>query len=52
MIEADPVTGELTLTLRLEESEDLVNWDPVGDVFTRKIILSEENRFYRFSVEN
>ncbi|NRB43835.1 MAG: hypothetical protein HRU47_03415, partial [Verrucomicrobiales bacterium] len=52
MIEADPVTGELTLTLRLEESEDLVTWDPVGDVFTRKIILSEGKKFYRFSVQD
>ena len=52
LIEADQVTGELTLTLRLEKSEDLINWDPIGDVFTRKIILSEGNKFYRFSVGN
>ncbi|MCH2026708.1 MAG: pentapeptide repeat-containing protein, partial [Verrucomicrobiales bacterium] len=51
MIEADPLTGELTLTLRLEESDDLINWDPVGDVFTRKILLPEDKRFYRFSIE-
>ena len=50
LLEADPLTGDLILTLCLEESEDLVTWDPIEDVFTRKIALPEGKKFYRFSV--
>ena len=51
LLEADPLTGDLTLTLCLEESEDLVTWDLVEDVFIRKITLPEGKKFYRFSTK-
>ena len=51
LLEADPLTGDLILTLCLEESADLVTWDPVEDVYTRKIALPEGKNFYRFSVK-
>ena len=51
LLEADPLTGDLILTLCLEESADLVTWDPIEDVYTRKIALPEGKKFYRFSVK-
>ena len=42
--------GEVTLSLRIEQSEDLSHWTPVEGVIKRTLPLPEGKRFYRFAL--
>ncbi len=42
--------GEVTLSLRIEESEDLSHWTPVEEVIKQTLPLPEGKRFYRFAL--
>ena len=42
--------GKVTLSLRIEQSEDLSHWTPVDEVITRTFPIPEGKRFYRFAL--
>ncbi len=42
--------GELTLSLRIEQSEDLFHWTPVEELIKHTLPVPEGKRFYRFAL--
>ena len=42
--------GEVTLSLRIEQSEDLLNWTPVEEVIKHTFPIPDNKRFYRFAL--
>jgi 16S rRNA U516 pseudouridylate synthase RsuA-like enzyme len=42
--------GEVTLSLRVEQSEDLLHWTPVEELIKHTLPVPEGKRFYRFAL--
>ena len=42
--------GEVTLSLKIEQSEDLLNWTPVEEVIKHTFPIPDNKRFYRFAL--
>ena len=42
--------GEVTLSLRIEQSEDLLHWTPVEEVIKHTFPIPDNKRFYRFAL--
>ena len=42
--------GSVTLSLRIEQSEDLARWVPLDEVITYSLPIAEGTKFYRFAL--
>ena len=47
----DASNGEVTITLNIEESEDLKTWQRTGEKITKTIQLKDGKKFYRFALD-